>query len=111
MSYKDNSEQWLRYLAAVGRYTEPAKSVALEHVGVACHRDMFGGHYWIQVFNDDGSVWLLHGRDSVLPGLDVPKGKPEELSLCDCGRWMPASKEQAKQTRYLVSKMAQARQN
>lgn len=111
MSYKDNQELWLKYLAAVGQYAEPARSVALKHIGVACHRDLYGGHYWIQVFNDDGSVWLLHGRDSVLPGLDVPKGKPDELTLCDCGLWMPATKDQARATRLLVKKVAEARAN
>src|SRR5260370_290093 len=111
MSYRDDTDGWLRYLSTVGQYPEPARSVALEHVGVACHRDMFGGHYWIQVFNDDGSVWLLHGRDSVLPGLDIPKGKANELSLCDCGRWMPTTKEQAQGSRRLVKVVAESRRN
>jgi hypothetical protein len=111
MSYRDDHEQWLRYLSAVGQYPEPARTVALEHPGVACHRDQYGGHYWIQVFNDDGSVWLLHGKDSILPGLDIPKGKPSELELCDCGRWVPASKETAQQTRRFVQQVQSSRQN
>ena len=111
MSYRDDHDGWLRYLNGVSKMPEPSRSVALAHVGVACHRDKHGGHYWIQVYNDDGSVWLLHGRDSILPGLDIPKGKPSELELCDCGRWMPASKEQARNTRLFVQQVQSSRVN
>ncbi len=81
-----------------------ARDVAEKHVGYICHRDERGNHYWIQRYNDDGSVWCIHARDSILPGLDAPAVIASTLIDCDCGAWMPASKEQAHASRAIIAR-------
>lgn len=89
----------LRYASALSTMSGTPRLIAEAYPGYQCYKDWFGGHYWIQRYNDDGSVWLLAGRDSPLPGLDVPSVDPKTLTVCDCGSWMPATKEQAAESR------------
>lgn len=96
-------DQRLAYAKWLGTCPLVIQNVADAHSGLTCHKDILGGHYWIQMFNDDGTLWLLHGRDSTLPGLDVKNHDASDLSTCDCGNWMPATKEQMLNSRALVS--------
>ncbi len=112
MSFReDNPDLWLKYLRSIGQWAPELRRIAEEHPGVTCHRDLFGGHYWIQVFRDDGHLWLLHGADSTLPGLDDPRVPPDHIVTCDCGRWRAATKEQAAGSRAQVREMFRALDN
>ncbi len=101
-------EQRLAYAKFIGGLPLAAQTTAEAHAGLTCHKDIMGGHFWIQVFHDDGTVWLLHGRDSTLPGLDLKNHDPDDLSICDCGNWMPATKEQMLASRTLVATIYQS---
>lgn len=102
-------EQRLAYAKFVGTLKTRARTTAEQHSGLTCHKDITGGHFWIQLYHDDGTVWLLHGRDSTLPGLDVKAHDPSDLAACDCGHWMPATKEQAEASRQIVATIYMSR--
>ena len=97
-----NPEQRLAFAKFVSTLTGKARIVAEAYPGYVCYKDIVGGHYWVQRYNDDGTIWLLHGRDSVLPGLDVPTSNPSELTDCGCDKWMPATAEQMRASRALA---------
>ena len=53
-------------------------------------------HYMILSYSDkpegpDGAVTvtLIHGADSSLPGVATFGQEPEQLIVCDCGKWEP----------------------
>lgn len=98
----DDTEARLAFAKFMGTLNPLARNVAEAHRGFICHKDITGGHFWIQRYNDDGSLWVLHGRDSVLPGLDVPTLDPDDLTDCACGHWMPPTKEQMRNSRVLA---------
>ncbi len=98
-----SSEERLAFAKFAGTLMGQAKATADRYPGFVCYHDAMGGHFWIQRYNDDGSVWLLHGRDSVLPGLDVPSFEPESLTQCGCGKWMPGTKEQTNDSRQIAA--------
>src|ERR1022692_1781898 len=102
----------LRFAGFIGRLAPIPRAVAEKHSGIICHRDLItDAHVWIQRYNDDGSVWALHGRDSVLPGLEIPTMDASSLRDCDCGAWMPATKDAAAASRHQVDAVMQSRLN
>lgn len=62
-------------------------------------RDTKAHHYRILSYGEhpDGSVTLklLHGSDSILPGLAVFGVDPAELEVCGCGSWESAGAGEA----------------
>jgi hypothetical protein len=98
----DDTEARLTFAKFTGGLPPKARAIAEAHKGFICHKDITGGHFWIQRYNDDGTLWVLHGRNSVLPGLDVRQFDPDELKDCACGKWMPPSKEQMQDSRALA---------
>jgi hypothetical protein len=98
----DDTETRLAFAKFTGCLTGRARIAAEAFPGYTCYKDFTGGHFWIQRYNDDGTLWLLHGRDSVLPGLDIPQCDPSDLRGCNCGAWMPPTKEQMRDSRALA---------
>ncbi len=80
--------------------TRPAnvRKVAKNFNPLKCYRAKDNdGHYALVSFeeNGDGTVTLkiAHGSDSYFPGTMVFGVHPENLVLCDCGKWEPATQE------------------
>lgn len=93
---------WLQWCGFVGRnFPEAVKEIALEHCGFSCHRYQ-RAHLWLQNFQWDirPSEWAdlfadaLQGRDSVYPGVLIKRINVKLLEPCDCGQWLPPTKEQ-----------------
>lgn len=97
-----STEERLAFQKFVGTLNPLARKTAEDYPGLTCYKDFIGSHFWIQRYNDDGTVWLLHGRDSTLPGLDVQTYQPSELKTCDCGKWMPATQQQMRNSRMIL---------
>lgn len=67
-----------------------------------------GGHYTIYSYCENGTVMLTHGDDSTLPGVEVFGIAPDDLIVCDCGKWeFPTAKNIARTDRRI--KLAQQR--
>jgi hypothetical protein len=98
----DDTESRLSFAKFIGSLAAKPRATAEAHKGYICHKDITDGHFWVQRYNDDGTIWVLHGRDSVLPGLDVPQFDPNELKDCACGDWMPPTKEQMRDSRAIA---------
>lgn len=60
-----------------------------------CYRYESRGHYAIASFGEDGTVTLLHGADSFLPGIGVFGVPSVELERCGCGRYEVADADTA----------------
>jgi hypothetical protein len=58
-----------------------------------CYRgaDAPNGHYLLHAYSEDGTVKVIHGKDSYAPGILVFGMHPESLVLCGCGKWEGAS--------------------
>lgn len=41
-------------------------------------------HYAVHGYTDDGTVRVLHGADSTIPGWEVLGYEPAKLTVCDC---------------------------
>ena len=112
MNKAKDSYAALRFAKFIGTLDPIPRSVAEAHSGIICHRDKItDAHVWIQRYNDDGSVHVLHGRDSVLPGLEIPALDAGCLLDCDCGEWMPATKEAAHRSRLIAHQTILAHSN
>jgi hypothetical protein len=51
-------------------------------------------HYAVHAYNDDGSIRVIHGADSFLPGWEVFGYDPELLTVCDCKEYRFATAEE-----------------
>lgn len=51
-------------------------------------------HYAVHGYSDDGSVRVIHGADSTIPGWEVLGYNPELLSVCDCKEYRFATPEE-----------------
>jgi hypothetical protein len=63
-----------------------------------CYRGERRGHYRLYSYNENGTVTLLHGKDSFLPGIVVFGVDPATLVACGCGKWDEATEAQAEAT-------------
>jgi hypothetical protein len=63
-------------------------------------------HYAVHAYNDDGTVRVIHGADSFLPGWEVFGYDPEILSVCDCKAFRFATEEETASVE-LASTMSQ----
>jgi hypothetical protein len=76
-----------------------------------CYRikDHPGGHYSIHSYNDAGTLTLIHGADSFLPGVSTFGHKPESLVVCDCGTYEWATDQQSEATNAFLDQVAKER--
>ena len=89
---EERAAAWAEFLSEV---EDPlAHAAALKHPAVlrgqyACYQSTsdLGGHYRIQSYGSDGSLVLIHGADSTLPGMQVFGAESAETIPCNCGRW------------------------
>jgi len=99
-----NDDTWLSWLGDIGKWPEQVRDIGEEYAGVTCYR-VKKAHVWIQNYSwnipveGEPTVWcdVLQGRDSIFPGLSIQRVNVKELSHCDCGKWMPPTKEQCEQ--------------
>lgn len=76
-----------------------------------CYRQRDGnpmGHYTLYSYSEDGTVSLVHGADSFLPGVMVFGVREDACVRCDCGNWKPPSEEAARATRAYIDVVAKA---
>lgn len=105
MAYRHKDPDiWLQWVGFVGHnFPEQVKDIALEHCGFSCHRYK-QSHLWLQGFTwtvppeGEGEPELfadaLQGKDSIFPGVMIKKINVKLLTACDCGNWLPPTKEQ-----------------
>lgn len=77
------------------------QEMARAHPGWQCYRLKNAnalGHYRIYSYDENGTVLIQHGRDSHNPGLSAFGVNPDDLIVCGCGRWLPATDAQMKET-------------
>lgn len=71
------------------------QSLALQCPGTTCYQMTDNkGHYAIIGYGHNGTLKIVHGRDSYWPGQGVFGVKPEQMVRCGCGLWQPPTKEQ-----------------
>lgn len=98
-------EAWLAERPAIAE-------VARAHSPFHCYRlkdHNPKGHYSIHAYDEleDGvALTLRHGRDSTLPGVGVFGIKPEELIVCDCGKWEFPRLEQLEEQKKKIERIA-----
>jgi hypothetical protein len=76
-----------------------------------CYRSKEMGtaaHYSIAAYDENGTVRVIHGRDSFLPGVSVFGVKPETLVACGCGAFkFPTTAQVAKTGEKLKARRAE----
>ena len=98
MKHSRSYKKWLK------SRPEHIRKVAEQFDPNTCYRSKNNarGHYCLYSFdeNEDGTVTLriIHGRDSFFPGTMVFGIDPNNLVLCDCGKWEPATEEDLQET-------------
>lgn len=85
---------WEKWLA--GSLPPPIRAVASAMPAWRCYRAKHNVacHYIIQGYEIDAETGyvrlrLLHGVDSLVPGMVIHSGIPSSLVYCDCGKWEP----------------------
>lgn len=68
-----------------------------------CYRSTEDPEFHYKIYSYDGhrqapgipvTVTLVHGRDSANPGIKTGRQPPEQLIPCNCGKWLPPTREQ-----------------
>lgn len=67
------------------------------------------GHYSIHAYNENGTLTLIHGADSTLPGVGTFGHKPETLIVCDCGKYEWATDQQIAASGEYIEQVAKDR--
>lgn len=88
------------------------QEMAREFPGYICYKSKENrGHYRIYSYSEDGTLTLMHGRDSYLPGVNTFGQSPYQLIACDCGNWLPPTAEQIAETGRRIERMRKLRMN
>jgi hypothetical protein len=97
----DREQERLDWAAVVGRSPEAIRSLLEAYPGYRCYR-LGKAHVWCQTYEYGGTygmpelyVDVLQGRDSIFPGILVKHVNVTQLTVCDCGNWLPPTKLQA----------------
>ena len=101
MGYRHpDPDVWLQWLGTIGKWPWPVRDLGEEYAGVTCYR-LKKAHVWIQQYDFGGTagapelfVDLIQGRDSIFPGVIIKHVPVQQLTHCDCGHFMPPTKEQ-----------------
>lgn len=106
----DRRRNWLAVRFAVWLMEQPEAvyPLATKWPCDTCYRmtDEAGhvDHYWIRSYSvTDGTIAVMTGQDSLVPGIAVFGIDPTRLKLCDCGRWHPPTDAQVEMTRRRVA--------
>ena len=68
------------------------------------------GHYAIYSYNEAGTLTIMHGSDSFMPGFGVFGIEPGDLVVCDCGKYEHATMEQGAESERRIEVMRKLRE-
>lgn len=86
------------------------QEMAREFPGYVCYKSKENrGHYRIYSYSEDGTLTLMHGRDSFLPGVMTFGQSPYQLVTCDCGDWLPPTAAQIEETGKRINRVRLSR--
>ena len=100
-------DEWLAWLGTIGKWPEAVRDLGEQYPGCTCYR-LKKAHVWAQNYrwripaeDEDGvrrnpEMWIdcIQGKDSVFPGTLIQQVPVAELKMCDCGDWLPPTREQ-----------------
>lgn len=94
--YEVSPEDLASYTAWADKLPPAAREVALRLRPNTCYRSTENpGHYVIYSVSNEGTVKLIHGADSYMPGFSVFGVDPQTLTECDCKLWeLPTEAQQ-----------------
>lgn len=89
------------YQSWLAELPSKVREVAAKYPSSKCYRSTENPlfHYKISSYGEhkdtgDVTLTLVHGRDSMRPGIATFGQPPDQLLPCDCGKWEPPTPEQ-----------------
>lgn len=110
---KIDDNDWLAWLHNLSQWPEPLRPLGEKYPGLTCYR-LGKAHIWIQNYTFAGTygepelyIDGLQAKDSIFPGITVTHVNVKQLAVCDCGQWIPPTKEQGQvaEARYKAAVM------
>lgn len=107
MATDELDAKFAEWLAARPRVIQ---DMAREHPPNRCYRSKVNsGHYIIHAYSEGGTMTLIHGHDSFLPGVATFGQDPNQLVDCGCGNWEWPTEDQAEKVRAFIERQARKR--
>lgn len=90
---------------------ESVQKLAREYPPVCYRSTADAGHYRIIAYAEDGTMRVVHGHDSYLPGFSVYGYIASNLTRCECGEWDMPTQKQVKKSEEKVKAWVDVKRN